>query len=171
VKLELDRSAFALPIVDGQANLATSARITPSSIRENDPQRWGTQFLFDNLGDTAWDSAPGEMHSTLEFDLGSAKMIGSASFAQMAQRDGWNQVFEYELKVREDEHGDWRTAYKNSSPLGGIPVLEFNPVRARFVRLEMVKRWKQVPAELGELRLFAPLEGTGTPVLRNNSDP
>ena len=156
VKLQLDRDALPLPVVDGQTNLAVASRITPSSVRDNDSKRWGTSLLFDNRGDTAWDTAPGEKRSTLHFDFGKPKWIGSASLAQINQRDGWSGVFDYELKTRESKESGWNTAFKATGPLGQFPVLEFTPVRARYAQLILVKH-SHSPVQLGELRLFAPL--------------
>jgi len=39
VQLELDRAAFALPVLDAQPNLAAQAGITASSIRDAQPGR------------------------------------------------------------------------------------------------------------------------------------
>ena len=155
IKLELDRTAFDLPAIDAQANLAATARIVPSSVRSG----WGVEGLFDNLGDTAWDPDGEDLTSSLEFDLGKGQPIGSASFSQRAQRLGWPQSFRYELKSRASEDEPWQSVYKAHSCLGGIPVLELKPVRARYLRLEIIKPRQTVPVQLSELRIFAPLPG------------
>lgn len=157
VKLELDRAAVDLPVVDAQANLATSARITPSSVRSG----WGVEGLFDNLGDTGWDPDGDDLASSLDFDLGEVQPVGGMSFSQRTQRLGWHQYFRYELKARDSESEPWQSVYKGHSCLGGVPVLELNPVKARYLRLEMVKPRKTVPVELAELHIFAPLAGAG----------
>jgi hypothetical protein len=46
---------------------------------------------------------------------------------------------------------------KHTGTLGGPPILDFAPVRARFVRLELAK-FGSYPLEISELRLFPPLE-------------
>jgi hypothetical protein len=130
-------------------------------VRDHDETRWGTAGLFDQLGDTAWDPDGDDLTSWLDFDLGQVRTIGSASFSQRSQRLGWHQYFRYELKTRVSESGPWQPVYQANSCLGGIPVLELNPVRARYVRLEIVKPRRQVPVQLAELRLFAPLPGRG----------
>lgn len=82
VKLTLDRSAFALPIVDGQRNLAAQARLSPSSVRDDDQERCGAQNLFDNNGHTVWDTEPTDPVSAVEMDFGEAQWISSAAIAQ-----------------------------------------------------------------------------------------
>jgi alpha-L-fucosidase len=157
VKLELDRPALDVPIVESQENLAASGRVTPSSVRNSDPTHWGTALLFDNRGGTAWDPAGTGLDSSLEFDFGRVREIGSVSFSQRTQRLGWHQYFHYELKAREADTGPWTTVYKGHSCLGGIPVIELTPVRARYFRIEFTKPRKDVPVDLAELRIFAPL--------------
>ena len=85
------------------------------------------------------------------------------SFSQRTQRLGWHQYYRYEVKVRNSESEPWHSIYRVHSCLGGVPVLELKPVRARYVRLEIVKPRKTVPVELAELRIFAPLPGPATP--------
>jgi alpha-L-fucosidase len=155
VKLELDRAAFDLPVVDVQTNLAAQARIVPSSVRSG----WGVEGLFDNLGDTAWDPDGDDLASSLDFDLGKAQPVGGMSFSQRTQRLGWHQYYRFELKVRNSENEPWQNVYQGRSCLGGIPVLELKPVRARYLRLEIVKPRNTVPVQLAELRIFAPLLG------------
>lgn len=72
VKLELDRAAMELPLVDGQLNLAANARITPSSVRSG----FAVESLFDNLGETAWDPDGDGLAASLDFDLGQVQSIG-----------------------------------------------------------------------------------------------
>jgi hypothetical protein len=158
VKLELDRPAFDLPVVDGQFNLAAQARIRPSSVRDNDPRRWGVHNLFDNQGHTVWDTDPADPISALDMDLGESQWIGSAAIAQRSVPEGYNAWFNLDLKVRESEQDEWQTVVHLYSSLGRPPILEFEPVRARFVRLEITKPGRQQPIQVAELRLFAPLE-------------
>ena len=155
LKLELDRSALDVPIVDGQINLAAKAQITPSSLRSG----WGVDGLFDNLGDTAWDPDGDDLTSSLDFDLGKAQLVGAISLSQRTQRLGWHQYYRYELKARNSEAEPWQSVYQGHSSLGGVPVIELKPLRARYLRLEIVKPRSTVPVQLAELRIFAPLLG------------
>ena len=118
---------------------------------------WDVKGLFDDLGDTAWDPAGDELTSWLEFDLKKIQPIGSVSFSQRTQALGWHQYFRYELKVRNANDEPWQSVYQGQSCLGGVPVLELKPIRARFVRLEITKPRSGVPVELAELRIFGPL--------------
>jgi alpha-L-fucosidase len=155
VRLDLDRSAFGLPIREGRRNLAVKARITPSSVRSG----WPVSRLFDDLGETAWDPDGDDLASSLEFDFGRVQPVGAVSFSQQTQRNGWHQYFRYEVKVRDSGDQAWRSVYQGHSCLGGIPVLELKAVRARYLRIEMMKPRKTVPVRLAELRIWAPLPG------------
>ena len=53
--------------------------------------------------------------------------------------------------------GEWQSVLKHTGTLGGPPILDFQPVRARFVRLEF-GTFRPHPLEVSELRLFGPLE-------------
>jgi alpha-L-fucosidase len=153
IRLELDRTAFDLPIVSGQSNFAATASVVPSSVRPG----WDVEGLFDDLGDTAWDPTDDGLTSWLEFDLKKNQPIGSVSFSQRTQTLGWHQYFHYELKARNSKDEPWQSVYKGHSCLGGVPVLELKPIRARFVRLEITKPRSGVPVELAELRIFGPV--------------
>jgi alpha-L-fucosidase len=155
VKLDLDQDALRLPVADAQVNLAAGAAVTPSSVRPG----WPVAGLFDNLGDTAWDTDGDALQSSLELDLGKVQPIGSASFSQRTQREGWHQYYRYELKARTSQKDAWQTLYRGNSCLGGIPVLELKPSQARYVRLEILKPRPGVPVQLAELRIFTPLPG------------
>ena len=150
VKLELDRDALALPVIDGQLNLAEKAPTQASSVR----QGWPVSNLFDNDGDTAWDVDRDADSASLDIDLGSKRTITGVSFSQRSQRNSWHSYYRYEVQVRDSDLAPWRTIYNAHSCLGGLPVLEFDPVRTRFVRIRIVKPYKGAPIELAELRVF-----------------
>ena len=154
VKLELDRPAFPLPIVDGQPNLAATAPIAASSVHDDATP----QLLFDNDGDTAWEADIDDEVNALDPDLGEPKLLGSLSLAERGERVYWNHAYNLELKVRSDERAEWQTVLKHIGTLGGPPILGFPPIHARYVRLELGKLRAQHPLQVSELRLFAPLE-------------
>jgi alpha-L-fucosidase len=158
VKLELDRPAFGLLVIEGQTNLAAAARLSPSSIRDNDVRRWGAQNLFDNDGNSAWDTGSDDLTSVLDIDLGEPKWIGSAAISQRAVPDGYNGWFDYQIKARVDGLSEWKTVIERTNCLGCPPVLEFDPVKARWVRLEIKKMDKQQPVQVAEFRLFPPVD-------------
>ncbi len=151
VKLELDRAALSLPVVDGQANLAATARVSPSSVRSG----FAVESLFDNLGETAWDPEGDDLASSLEFDLGQVQAVGGMSFSQRTQRSSWHQYFRYELKARSSQSEPWQSVYQGHSCLGGVPVLELKNLRVRLLRLELIKPRLGVPVQLAELRIFS----------------
>jgi len=158
VRLELDRPAFPLPLVDGQPNLAATARLAPSSIHA----AAAPQLLFDNNGDTAWETELSDTVNALDLDLGESKRIGSLSLSERGQREFWNHAYKLELKARNEAHGEWQTILSLTGMLGGPPILDFKPVLARYVRIELGK-FRPHPLQLSELRLFAPLPGAENP--------
>jgi alpha-L-fucosidase len=158
IKLELDRPAFDLPVMEGQNNLAAAARLTSSSVKENDPVRWGVANLFDHQGHTVWDTASDDSLSALDIDLGEVQWIGSASIAQRSVPEGYNAWFTLDLKVRVEAEAEWQTVVHEYSSLGRPPILEFEPIQARWVRLEIAKTGRQQPIQVAEFGLFAPLE-------------
>ena len=95
--------------------------------------------------------------NALDIDLGEPKLIGSLSLSERGQREFWNHAYRLALKARLDEQGEWQTVLKHTGTLGGPPILDFKPFRARFVRLEFGK-FGSYPLEIAELRLFPPLE-------------
>jgi alpha-L-fucosidase len=157
VKVVIDCPAFELPVMDGQPNLAEKALITVSSIRDGAQESWGVKNLFDNQGYTVWDSDPSEQVSRLDIDLGEVQWVGSAAIAQRSVPDGYNAWFTLELILSVDEDSGWQTIVRQYSSLGRPPILEFAPVQARFVRLEIAKTGRQQPIQVAEFRLFAPL--------------
>jgi len=106
-----------------------------------------------------WDPDGDDLASSLEFDLGQVQALGGMSFSQRTQRLGWHQYFRYELKARSSEGEPWQSVYQGHSCLGGVPVLELKTLRARFLRLELIKPRRGVPVQLAELRIFSPLPG------------
>jgi alpha-L-fucosidase len=156
VQLELDRPAFALPVLDAQPNLAAQARATASSIRDGNPAGFGPQHLLDADGDTAWESDAGETTSTLELDLGETKSIAGLAFAERAQRVGWNHGFKVEIKARATPDAEWQSSKKYNGMLGAPPILALPVTSARYVRIEIVKK-SGVALQVAELRLFGPL--------------
>jgi len=157
VKLELDKDAFSLPVIDGQVNLASSSKITPSSSKDDNSTLNGPQNLFDNNASTVWDTNPKETLCFLEFDFGKMTDIGSLSFAQIGQKTGWNNFYKYELKVRNDEKSEWKTISSQFTCLGGLPVIELESTKTRYFRLEIQTNSEKAPIQISELRIFKPL--------------
>jgi hypothetical protein len=83
------------------------------------------------------------------------------SFSQRTQRIGWHPYFRQELKASTAGTEPRQSVYQGRCRLGGVPVLERKPVRARYLRLEIIKPGKTVRVQLAESRCFAPLAGAG----------
>jgi len=96
--------------------------------------------------------------NALNLDLGERKSVSSLSLAERGQRVYWNHVYHLELKVRGSESSEWQSVLKHTGTLGGPPILDFPPVTARYLRLELGKTRPQHPLQVSELRLFPPLK-------------
>jgi hypothetical protein len=92
------------------------------------------------------------------------------SFSQCAQRLGWHHYYHYEINMRIFHNQSWKTVYQGFSCLGGVPVLEFTPIRARYVLLEIIKERASDPVQLAELRLFGPISDAGTHPMRSSNN-
>ncbi|MHA4845006.1 alpha-L-fucosidase [Flavitalea antarctica] len=156
VRMELDRTAFDLPIVDGQENLATVQNTTSSALKENKNTSYSPANLFDNLGETAWEAALEDSVSSLFVDFGSAKPISSLSVSEKGQTVEWNHSYGLKLSVRGSANDAWRTILQRRGVLGSPPVLSFDEVKARFVKIDVVKKAGQA-LQVAELRLMAPV--------------
>jgi alpha-L-fucosidase len=157
VKLDLDTKAFDLPIMEGQPNLLKNAKVNASSVKNNDEKQYGTKALFDNKGETAWETAKTDTLCTLEFDLGKLSDVVSFSLSEKGQIENWNHGVDIRLKTKEKETDNWQQVLQHSGAIGSPPILSFNPQKARFVKIEIRKR-NSFELQIAEMRLFGLLE-------------
>ena len=156
VKLDIDRPAFYLPLIDVQQNLALQASINVSGVRNKNDNLCGPQMLFDNKGETAWETEASDTTGYIEFDFGKPVPVGSLSIAEKGQTEGWNHRLYMALKVKSHLSDEWKLILEQNGVLGAPPVLVFNPVNTRFLKVEF-KKTSTFPLQVAELRLFAPL--------------
>ena len=133
VALELDGSALDLkPRNMPSGSLAVRKAVTASGA-------WGPgyepELALDDDETTRWGAAVGSRSGWLEVDLGTDRTFHRAVINQ----EGWNRISEFELQ---SWNGDsWTTFY--ASPAGerleGKLTVEFQPVTARRVRLNITK--------------------------------
>jgi alpha-L-fucosidase len=101
---------------------------------------------FDGDEHTRWGAAPDSRSGWLEVDLGAEQRIGRAEIIETFHR---TQEFALEYK-----QGDaWKELYHGSAIESGKPI-EFAPVRARYVRLNIL-RAGEVPT-IEELQIMNP---------------
>ena len=155
VRLDLDKTAYDLPIIDGQPNLLLDAHAKASSVKDKDESTYGIHTLFDNKGETAWETPKTDTLCTLEFDLGQLKTIASLSLSEKGQIENWNHGVTIRLKIKQNESDDWQPVLQHNGAIGSPPILSFKPQDARFVRIDIRKR-ASFELQLAELRLFGP---------------
>jgi hypothetical protein len=148
IKLELDADAFELPIMEGQRNLAASASITVGN--RKDPQ---TKNLFDQDGETAWESNLQDTLCTLDFDFGVKEKVTAFSMAEKGQITKWSHWLDTRLYFFDDRKGSWELAKHHNGMLGTPPVIGFPEVETSKVRIEFRKKPTYV-LQVSELRLF-----------------
>lgn len=157
VKLELNQPAYELPVIDGQANLAAASKIKASGIKDNDVEKYGTNTLFDQDGATAWETPSSDTLATLDLDLGKTMPVSGISIAEKGQIENWNHGCDVRLKIKLNAADPWHEVLKHKGAIGSPPVLMFNPVKARYAKLEIRKR-PGFELQLDEFRLFGPLK-------------
>jgi hypothetical protein len=67
-------------------------------------------------------------------------------------------MIQLRIEGREDEHGERKSAIKKTGCLGGPLILECEPVRSWFVRLEINRVSKQ-PMQITRFCVFTALTG------------
>ncbi len=157
VKLDLDKPAFDLPILDGQVNVLAAAGVKASAIKEDNVEKFGTAGLFDNLGETAWETPKTDTLCTLEFDLGKLTTLTALSLAEKGQIEGWNHGCDIRLKTRASTSAEWQQVIRHQGAIGAPPILQFAATAAQFVKLEIRKR-PSFELQIAELRLFGPIK-------------
>jgi alpha-L-fucosidase len=157
VKLDLDKAAYDLPIIEGQQNLLENAKAQASSIKDNNEAQYGIKGLFDNKGETAWETAKTDTVCTLEFDLGKIKSLSALSLSEKGQIENWNHGVDIRLKIKKTPTENWQQVLQHKGAIGAPPILTFDKIEAQFVKIEISKR-ASFELQIAELRLFSPLE-------------
>ena len=106
---------------------------------------YGPEKAFDGYENTRWGAGTDARSGWLEVDLGKPR-----TFRRAALFEGrWNRVQEFQLQYRDGE--TWRTFAKGTK-MGDLK-LEFEPVTARHVRLNILKATR-IPT-IPEFHLYA----------------
>jgi alpha-L-fucosidase len=146
VALKLDTSATDIePVVVPSGSLARGKRVKGSSVYENDPA-YGPQLAIDDNDSTRWVTEGGATSAWLEVDLGKPVEFNKAMI-----HESENSIVEFELQYKLGD--DWKTIVRGERVKKS--KLEFDPVNARHVRLNISKKSKRT-LELHEFQLFAP---------------
>ena len=112
--------------------------------------------MFDNRGETAWETQKTDTLCTLEFDLGKLTTLTALSLAEKGQIEGWNHGCDIRLKTRASSSAEWQQVIRHQGAIGAPPILQFAATSARFVKLEIRKR-PSFELQIAELRVFGPI--------------
>ncbi|MEI6178246.1 MAG: discoidin domain-containing protein, partial [Verrucomicrobiota bacterium] len=128
-----------------RVSLAQSKPIKASS-QFNEP---GYDAPRANDGDlkTRWASDYGARSGWLEVDLGEVKEIAGVMISEIE----WPETREFAIEVKQGE--SWKEIARGTT-IGACKELEFPPVKARFVRLNILKAAMAV--NINEFQVFAP---------------
>jgi len=114
---------------------------------------WGRSYraamAFDDDLGTRWGCTPRSRSGWLEVDLGTAQKIGRVVIVE--SEFPRTEQFAVEYKVGDE----WRVLAEGKQ-IGGVRTIDFKPVAAQHVRLNIIKA-NEVPT-LEEFRVFAPTE-------------
>ena len=130
-----------------------NTKVKASSAKNNDEKQYGTKALFDNKGETAWETAKTDTLCTLEFDLSKIKIISALSLSEKGQIENWNHGVDIRLKIKEKETDSWHQVLQHKGAIGSPPILSFQPQEARFVKIEIRKR-NSFELQIAEMRMF-----------------
>ena len=127
-----------MPLSQGKTATASSTFVE----RGYDPAR-----AFDGDPKTRWASDFAARDGWLAVDLGEEKEIGSVWLSEIE----WPETLEFTIEIK---HGDaWKEVARGKT-IGADKTLEFNPIRAREVRLHVLKAKR--PININEFQVFPP---------------
>jgi alpha-L-fucosidase len=146
IKLQLDGPAGEIaPLGMLSSSLAYGKKARASNIFQNSTG-YGPDKAVDDDPATRWATDTGTRQAWLEVDLGKPTMFNRAIISE-----DFDRVQQFELQYKEG--GQWRTITEGTK-IGKKLKLEFSPVTARHVRLNILKA-SDGPT-IWEFQLFAP---------------
>jgi len=130
IALKLDGPASKIEPVRSSLSLTSGKKATASNVYQKSGD-FGPSKAVDDDFTTRWATDSGVQAAWLEVDLGSATTFDRALISEAIDR-----VQEFELQCREGE--EWKT-FARGTTIGNKLNLKFEPVTARFVRLNILK--------------------------------
>lgn len=127
--LKFDRDPATITPIE-RKSLTTGKKATASNVYQNNA-KLGAEKALDGNRSTRWATDTGVLSAWLEVDLGEPATFNSATLAEE-----YDRVREFELQIKEGEV--WRTITKGTK-IGPALSLQFEPVTARYVRLNILK--------------------------------
>jgi len=124
--------------------LSFGKKATASSI-------WGSGFeaakAIDGDDESRWGAAPESRNGWLEVDLGQNMEVGCAVVKEL----GYHRTKVFAIECREGDY--WKKIFEGTT-IAGKKILNFNPVTARYFRLN-IKEASEVPT-IEEFQLYSP---------------
>jgi alpha-L-fucosidase len=145
VKLTLDRSAMTIPpVIIACESLAAGKPATASSVLEP-TEKHVPGNAFDENPHSHWVTAPGTKQAVVEVDLQKPYRLGRA----VIQETYPGRIKNFRLEYKQ---GDQWKAIVHGQYIGRERRIEFPPVEARYVRLNILEAAH--PPAIQELKLF-----------------
>jgi alpha-L-fucosidase len=146
VVLHLDGpAAEASPAKMASGSVAAGKKATASNVFQKDSSH-GPDKALDDDGDTRWATDAGTHQAWIEVDLGEEVTLQRALI-----REAYDRVEEFQLQRKE---GDGWTPFARGTRIGKELTMSFDPVKARWVRLDIVKATEG--PTIWEFQLFSP---------------
>lgn len=136
IELTVDGKAFEIQPVDfvPERNSAASGKQTKASNDFGNNKQYAPTKAFDDDPKTRWATDAGTKAAWLEVDLGKEMTIDQAMIDE-----AWNRIEKFQLQYRVDSK--WKTACSGTT-IGAKKYLDFDPVTARYFRLNILKAGK-----------------------------
>lgn len=128
-------------------DLALNQRVVASSV-ENRPDVV-PQYVNDGNGGTRWSSQFSDPQ-WIAVDLGKSQTVARV-------RLNWEDAYALAFALQVSQDGKtWHTVYSTNSGTGGIQLIHFPPVKARWVRMYGTKRATQFGYSLYSFEVYGP---------------
>jgi alpha-L-fucosidase len=148
VALKLDGPAAEIPVSGLHwKSAAKGKKATASNVYQRMDAEYGPQCAFDDDPKTRWATDSGTHRAWLEVDLGAATAVGRAEILEVLGP----RIKAFEIQAKQGS--EWKTVYAGKQ-VDHDDQIEFNPVTARFFRLNITDASDGPTIE--EFRLLAP---------------
>ena len=129
VKLELDRSALDLPVLNPGSGIKASA----SNVYQGEDAEFGPAQAFDNDAHTRWATDTGTKQAWLAADFGRPVKLASVQIQEAAPYAGRVTQFDFQYRAE----GTWKTIFSGTQ-IGAHFQKQFPPVTAQEFRLNIL---------------------------------
>lgn len=132
VKLILDGSAESIaPVIVRSASVASGKKVSASNVYQDQVGQFGADKAVDDDDKSRWATDAGTKQAQLEVDLGESFVINKAIIKEAYA----GRVRKFRLEYKAD--GKW-VSFHEGTTIGERAVIGFEPVTARYVRLNIL---------------------------------